>query len=312
MPRKSQWDDNDAMWAWVAKMRSGGMSLSDIHGKLTFEKKASFGLIAVPSIDTLRYNLKRRVLLQREASPLPPEELIEHRGVLAYIGKVLRRKISPPTSILNKGSVPNNIVFDFSGFNTEPIGGPSPRTESEEDADDEWQDSSKRSLGPDVFGQYEYLRQHLDCTLVGRKVNNALDAVKRTTTEYNTERQQLLTRIMGDVESAFAKILPFSKARIAGALFQAIEPTEKFLTGKSKLTGRLPSADEALRPMVVQVLGSLTTSKANADLSKTFRRMTTAQRNLKASLSPEPMITKMVRDSECDICTAKPLDRAVQ
>jgi hypothetical protein len=312
MPRKSQWDDNDAMWAWVAKMRSGGMSLSDIHGKLTYDMKPSFGLIAVPSIDTLRYNLKRRVLLQREASPLPPEELTEHRGALAYIGKVLRRKISAPPSILSKGSVPNKIRFDFSGFDTESIDGPSPRTESEEDADDEWQESSKRSLGPDVFGQYEYLRQHLDCTLVGRKVINALDSVKRTTAEYNTERQKLLTRVVRDVESEFTEILPFSKARIAGVLFQTIEPTEKFRTGKSNLTGRLPGADEVLRPTVVKVFGSLTASKANADLAKALRKMATAQRNLKASLSPEPMITKMVRDSECDICTAKPLERAVK
>ena len=116
---------------------------------------------------------------------------------------------------------------------------------------------------------------------------------------------------MSDVESEFTEILPFSKARIAGVLFQTIEPTEKFRTGKSNLTGRLPGADEVLRPTVVKVFGSLTASKANADLAKALRKMATAQRNLKASLSPEPMITKMVRDSECDICTAKPLDRAV-
>jgi len=308
--RKSKWDGNDAMWAWVAKQRSGGMSLFDIHGELSVKMKTSFGLVEIPSVDTLRYNLKRRSLIQREASPLPPDELAEHRGVIAYIGKILRRNISAPPSILKKGVTPDTVKFEFTGFGAESIEGPSPKTEAEEDISDEWHHSSRRTIGPDVFGQYEYLRQHMDCTLVGRKVINALDAVKRTTGEYNTEREKLLTRVMSDVEAEFIEVPSNSKARIAWALFQTIEPTKKYRMGKSKLATKMARSDEILRPVVVQLLDRLAASKANANLSKAFRKMATAQRNLKASLSPEPMIRKMVQDSECDICTAKPLERA--
>jgi len=59
-----------------------------------------------------------------------------------------------------------------------------------------------------------------------------------------------------------------------------------------------------------KIYKELESTKANSELVKKLRKLTTAQNNLKSALTPVELIRKMVRDSECDLCSSKSLERA--
>lgn len=172
------------MWEYAATLRKGGLSYSEIQGKLAGEGRTKFGLIKIPSADTIRYQLEKRVLLGQAASPLPSDELESHLKALTYLGNALRYLIEdqPPDPDPMLPIVPSSPEpATWRGFMRSLIYQPEAVTDAEAEVRDEW---SYRSSGPESFTIYPYFRQHMDDTFAGRKVNNALDAVDRTARAY--------------------------------------------------------------------------------------------------------------------------------
>ena len=139
-----------------------------------------------------------------------------------------------------------------------------------------------------MFSRYIYFQQHMDCTLIGRKVNNALDAVKRTATEYNLERLKLLAHIETVIDAATDGVDdPDVRAT---SLLRLIEPMNspsaklRSMRSRSKvLKGEGLSATDRIRK-------ELESTKANSELTKKLRKLTTAQNNLKTALTPVELI----------------------
>ena len=75
------------MWEHAAQLRRGGLSYSDIQGRLAGADRTRFGLIKVPSTDTIRYQLEKQSLLAKPGSPLPPDELVAHYRALTVMGR---------------------------------------------------------------------------------------------------------------------------------------------------------------------------------------------------------------------------------
>ena len=51
---------------YAATLRKGGLSYSDIQGRLAGVDRSRFKLINVPTADTIRYQLNKRALLGKE------------------------------------------------------------------------------------------------------------------------------------------------------------------------------------------------------------------------------------------------------
>ena len=160
---------------------------------------------------------------------------------------------------------------------------------------------------PDGLSQYRYFVDHMDDTLPGRKVNNALSAVKRTAGEFVVYRQGLFETVSIAVEGEFGDLDDRKTERISLALTKALEPDGKHLEGRSR---------PALIPLPV---GSTQAAKAkslfkllkqtdtNDGLIKRFRRLSIAQANLRSALTPKALVRRMVQDGECEVCSQTPL-----
>lgn len=303
MARTSQWDDNDEMWKFVADMRKGGMRYSGIHGLLAGKEKKRFGLIHVPSEEVIRYNLKKRRLLSSNPSDLPQDELEEHHRGLVYMGGVIRYQIGSPPDIQKKRA--NDIVFK--GFASKQAHRPIAKTDIEEEIREEWDDNVGSTVEPEMFSRYAYFHQHMDCTLIGRKVNNALNAVKRTATEYNSERLKFLGKVQAFLEDA-SDDTDDRNPRVL-SLFRSIERSNKHPAGYRASLSQPRSQTTGPATTMRAVREELKSSEANSELAKKLRKLTIAQNNLEDALTPVELIRKMVRDSECELCSSKPLDR---
>ena len=304
MARTSQWDDAIEMWEFAADMRKGGMKYSEIHGLLAVKEKARFGLVNVPSEAVIRYNLNKRRLLSRNRTDLPQDELGEHHNGLVFMGRVFRYQIGPPPDRLSlraKGKT-------FSGFDSGPIYRPRAKTDLEEEIREEWEESDSPIREPETFSRYSYFREHMNCTLTGRKVNNALDAVKRTATEYNTERLKLFEKIKALVDAA-SDGTDASHPQVM-SLLRSIDPTSKSSAQQRAMRRRSESKSDDLKSTFSEIRKELKSTDAASELTKKLRKLTTAQNNLKAALDTVELIRKMVRDSECELCSSKPLERA--
>ena len=304
MARTSQWEHNDKMWEFAADMRKGGMKYSEIHGLLAFKEKARFGLVNVPSQEVIKYNLTKRRLLSINPSDLPQDELEEHHKGLVFMGGVFRYQIAPPPdrrSSRVKGEV-------FKGFDSSRVYRPHAKTEIEEEIKEEWDGSDSPTHEPEMFSRYAYFREHMDCTLTGRKVNNALDAVKRTAIEYNLERRRLLQKVKALVDAA-ADDQDDPDARVM-SLFLSTK-TRRQLSAKQQATQRRFESNMSLAEMKTRAIRKgIESPEVNSELTKKLRKLTTAQNNLETALKPVELIRKMVRDSECELCSSKPLERA--
>lgn len=304
MARRSQWDDNPQIWEHAARLRAGGLTYSQIHGRLTGKDKKLLGLEAVPTEDVIRYNLKKRSLIEKTSSTLPPDELEEHYRALTYMGNVLKIKIQSPTDNGARGR-------DWQGFEIGEIWSPKPKTDAEEEASYEWDETDS---GPEAFSQYEYFRRHMNATLFGRKVINGLDAVRRTAAGYKEERKKLRKLIATAVDKELTEIDKKKKDELVGSLFLQIIPTPNRKPTRprrpSRPSRRLQQAEEGTVEKVNEILEYLRSSDANADLKKSLKKLTIAQSNLCDALSPKTKVRRMIQDSECELCSAKPLERA--
>ncbi|MDA1279429.1 MAG: hypothetical protein O3B95_05230 [Chloroflexi bacterium] len=300
MARTSQWADNPEMWEHVAQLRKGGMKYSDIRGRLAGRDRVLFGLEEVPTEDVIRYNLKKRSLLGIHPSPLPPDELEEHYQALTYIGNVLRHKIQSPTD--------RGVRFsNWQGFEVGKGVWPDPKTEAEEEVSWEWEDNDS---GPEAFTLYVYFRKHMDSTLLGRKVNNALDAVKRTTTDYKAERTKLRKVVALAIHKAFPDVDNEQKKDLFTTVFSGIRPTTKNPGHRPARSIRLPEKETELTKRRNEAIEHLKSSGANTEIAKNFKKLITAQTNLEAALKPSTLVRRLVQDSECELCSSKPLERA--
>ena len=64
MPRKPKWTNKPEMWKYCAKLVNGAASYADVHTKLSLdENRKRFGLVEVPSEDTIRTRLNNLNLL---------------------------------------------------------------------------------------------------------------------------------------------------------------------------------------------------------------------------------------------------------
>ena len=303
MARTSQWADNPEMWEHVARLRKGGMKYSAIQGRLAVQDRARFGLEEVPSEDVIRYNLKKRSLLGKSVSPLPTDELEDHYGALTYIGNVLRNKIQSPTDRNARGP-------GWQGFEVGGTCWPDPKTEAEEEVSGEWEESDS---GPEAFTQYIYFRKHMDGTLKGRKVNNALDAVKRTAAGYNEERAKLVRVVAAEINRALPGIDQKKKLELMGTVSRALVPrtrNPRLRRRPSSTPVRSAARKSELDKKIDMVLDHLKTTGANADLARKLKKLITAQSNLRAALVPPTLVRRMVQDAECELCSAKLLERA--
>ena len=303
MARTSQWDDNVEMWEFVADMRKGGMRYSAIHGLLGGKEKKRFGLINVPSEEVIRYNLKKRRLLSSNPSDLPQHELEEHHRGLVYMGRVIRYQIGPPPDIQELRE--NDMVFK--GFDSSDVDRPTARIEIEEEIREEWNDNAGSTVEPEMFSRYAYFHQHMNCTLIGRKVNNALNAVKRTATEYNSERLKFLGKVKAHVGDASDDTDDLNPRVLS--LFRSIEGSNKRPAGYRASLSQPKSQITGAATTMSAVREELKSSETYSELTKKLRKLTIAQNNLTDALTPVELIRKMVRDSECDLCSSKSLDR---
>ena len=306
MARTSQWDDNDEMWEFAANKRKGGSKYSEIHALLDVDGRKRFGLVNVPSEEVIRYNLNKRRLLGTSQSNLPKNELDEHHQALAYMGSLFRYQISPPPRM----GLEKSNVGDFRGFADADVFQPTAKTEIEEEIKEEWEEHEGTVREPELFSRYSYFREHMNCTLVGRKVNNALDAVKRTAAEYNAERIKFLAGIEAIVNAVLIGTDDPHGRDWAMILFRSIEPTEQRSTKKPAWPKSSSSAPSDVNKKFQAIREELKSSDANSEVIKKLRKLNTAQNNLKAALTPVELVRKMVRDSECELCSSKSLDRA--
>lgn len=303
MARRSQWDDNPEIWEHAARLRAGGLKYSEIHGRLAGVDKKRLGLEAIPTEDVIRYNLKKRSLIEKTASTLPRDELEDHYRALTYMGNVLKSKIQSPTE-------PGAQHAGWQGYEIGEISFPEPKTEVEEEVSWEWGETDS---GPEAFSQYEYFCRHVSATLLGRKVVNGLVAVKRTATDYKEERKKLRSLVATAVDKALPEIDEQQRDQLTGSLFREINPTPKRKItrsrGPSKQSLKLQSTEKNITEKVNEVLEHLRSSEANADLKKTLKKLTIAQSSLSEALSPKTKVRRMIQDSECELCSAKPLAR---
>ena len=174
---------------------------------------------------------------------MPHDELETHYQALTYMGSALRYLIGDPPNPLPGQPVPPRTPdpATWRGFERGFIYRPEADTEAEVDVRDEWTTESSR---PDSFNQYPCFRKHMDCTLAGRRVNNALDAVDRTAVLYMQEK--------------------------LGSGFVTTGP----------------------------------------DIEQLMAKLKTAQYNLRSALTPPALVRRMVQDSECELCSSGPLERA--
>jgi hypothetical protein len=304
MARRSQWDDNPEIWKHAARLRAGGLTYSQIQGRLAGKDKARLGLEAVPTVDVIRYNLKKRSLVEATASTLPPDELEDHYRALTYMGNVLKSKIQSPLHMSEKSR-------SWQGFEIGEINWPEPKTEAEEEVSYEW---GQASSGPESFSQYAYFRRHMSATLLGRKVINGLEAVKRTAAGYKEERNELREVVSLAVRRAFRDIDNEQQAKLAESVFSKINPTSERKTSRPRRvhrpTQRLSVQEQETTEKVNEILEQLRLSDANLELKKKLSKLTIAQSNLADALSPKTKVRKMIQDSECELCSARPLERA--
>ncbi|MDG0867256.1 hypothetical protein [Candidatus Lucifugimonas marina] len=304
MARRSQWDDNPEIWEHAARLRAGGLTYSEIRGRLAVKDKSRLGLEVIPTEDVIRYNLKKRSLIGKTASTLPPDELEEHYRALTYMGNVLKGKIQSP---MDKGAIP----LGWEGFEIGKIGWPDPRTEAEEEVSQEWDETSS---GPEAFSQYDYFHRHMNATLLGRKVINLLAALKRTAAGYKEERIKLRNVVATAINKALPETDDTQREDLIGTLFSRINPRP---TQKTTRPRRVPGPTRKRSPTeartaekVAEVLEQLRSSDANAELKKQLRKLSIAQSYLSDALSPKTKVRRMIQDSECELCSAKPLERA--
>jgi len=306
MARTSQWDDNDEMWEFAAQKRKGGSKYSEIHGLLDVDGRKLFSLVNVPSEEVIRYNLNKRRLLGASKSNLPQDELDEHHRALAFMGSLLRYQIAPPPRV-GPGMSNNG---EFRGFADADVYQPVAKTEIEEEIQEEWEEPESLTREPELFSRYALFREHMNCTLVGHKVNNALDAVKRTAAEYNAERITFFEEIKAKVETALADTNDRGEQGWAMTLYRSLEPTERRSKKRPVGSKKPDSARSGVEKKIQLIREELKSSKANSEVTKKLRKLNTAQTNLKAALTPVELVRKMVRDSECELCSPKSLERA--
>lgn len=197
----------------------------------------------------------------------------------------------PSRSPLSPATVPR------AGSRGPPGYRPDAKTEAEEEAQDEWDEVSTGVAEPEVFSQYISFRQHVDCTLAGRKVNNALDAVKRTAIDYTAERFKLEKGVRSVVDRELLEIEEDGKGSVAATLFQTIEPSEKYPKGRSTFLPRFRSWAPEIETKARELLGHIRSSRYNADLVKKFRKLTTAQNNLKPAFVPWRVYFRRLRNA---------------
>lgn len=118
MPRRSQWAHNGEMWEWSTRHLKGGMTYSEIQGRLAVSEKTRFGRTKIPSVDTIRYQLIKRLLRGKEVSPLPDQELEAHYRALTYLGNALRYLVDEPSTSRSGMPRPPNALdpADWRGF----------------------------------------------------------------------------------------------------------------------------------------------------------------------------------------------------
>jgi hypothetical protein len=308
MARTSQWDDNDEMWDFVVAKRKGGTTYREIHGLLSVKERERFGLVNVPSEAVIRYNLKMRRLLGSSKSDLPTEELAEHHQALVFMGSLLRYQVAhPPRMGPSKSS-----IGEFRGFANADVHQPVAKTEIEEEIQEEWEGFECLAREPELFSRYDLFREHMNCTLVGRKVNNALDAVKRTAADYNAERIAFFDLIEEKVEKALADTNDAGEHGWAMTLYRSLEPTEQGLKKKPVGDRKTNSGRFGVEKQIQVIREALESTVAKSEVVKKLRKLNTAQNNLKAALTPVELVRKMVRDSECVLCSAESLERAQQ
>lgn len=216
MPRKSKWDGNDEMWEWVAALHRGGVSYADIHARLSTKEKARFALEEVPSPDTLRYQTKRRGLLTNsEPSPLPPEELAEHRRGLSFLGVLLREGVQGPPSVdlsSLQAIEPDTPRFWDGGFTYEAPESVVALSEVEVETKQEW-DSFVQGMP-----SYKFLEQHLRSTPApeGKRILRDLNKVHRLAKNYDAAVRRMESRAYSEKKKStgnYEEPSPTLKAR---------------------------------------------------------------------------------------------------
>ena len=150
----------------------------------------------------------------------------------------------------------------------------------------------------------------MDGPLKGRKVNNALNAVKRTATGYKEERAKLLRVVAAEINQALPGIDQKKKLELIKTVSSGLAPGIKNPRPGHRRSSRLQMTDPETTKTANEVLDHLKTTGVNADLARKLKKLVTAQSNLRAALVPPTLVRRMVQDAECELCSAKLLERA--
>ena len=306
MPRSSRWAGNDEMWEYAAELIRGGLTYSDVSGRLsTPERRKKFGLVVVPSSDTIRYQIKRRGLLDRRrpGSALSPDDLSAHHGGLAFLGLALREQINvedtgrsgPSRQWLRRLRAGN-----WHGFSAGPLYAPVAREDEEFEVYEDW---TEQLLDPRELAYYSYFLEHLEATASGRTIAESLDALFESTDSHRVAFHALWAIAEKLIDERVAGIPEASSTERVEDVMGRVKPK-----GASERARNRPSARRTIPRNTGEanaedaMADGLRSRPENLQLVRSWKKAVRASEKLKRSLKPSSLVRRVVQDGQCSIC----------
>lgn len=295
------------MWEHAAELIRGGLTYEEVSARLSAsELRKKFGLEVVPSGDTIRYQIKRRGLLDRRrpGSALPPDDLKAHHQGLVFLGLALREQVSLTQTSRGGWSLPVRkrlMIGSWHGFESGLLQTLVPQTGEEFEVDDEW---TRRVFDPRTLRHYPYLVEHLESSAPGRDVARILETVFISAERYATAFQaswELTTdliddRVRGEPNGSSPKLAENVMERL-----HSDEGSQEG-SGKPQRRGRIAGSLKVSSGVETEAFDALRSGPERLELQRSWRSAGRALEKLRLSLKPTSLVKRMVQDGECSIC----------
>lgn len=306
MPRSSRWTGNDEMWDYAAALIRGGLTYSAVSAQLSNpENRKKFGLKVIPRPDTIRYQLKKRGLLESPPtrSALPQDELKSHHKALAFLGLGLRAQANVEETG-RRGPQRNWLQHlragHWHGFRAGPLSTPVATEDEEIEIDEDW---TNQVLDPRDLAYYGYFLEHLEATASGRTIAESLSALFKSTKGHTASFQALwaVAEQLLD-EQAGGKPEASSTERVEYVM-RRLHPAGTPVGRSIRPPARQRPQRDAGRAMVEEeMVEALRSRPEYLQLVQNWKRAVRGVENLRRSLKPIALVRRTVQDGECSIC----------
>ena len=295
------------MWERAAELIRGGLTYEEVSGRLSeSELRKKFGLEVVPLADTIRYQIKRRGLLDRRrpGSALSPDDLKAHHQGLVFLGLALREQVSLSRTRRGGWSLPlrgHLKVKTWHGFDSGLLETLVAQTGEEFEVEDEW---TTGLFDPRTLRHYPYFVEHLESSASGREVARILETVFISAERYATAFQASWELITDLIDNRVRGESDGSSAKLAENVMGRLHSNEGSQggSGKPSRRGKIARSLKVRSEVETEAFDALRSGPERLELQRSRRSAGRALEKLRWSLKPTSLVRRMVQDGECSIC----------